>query len=106
MLAVTATVAVTSDASAKQKYWPQPFPMHHHNFNHYNNGSGFFFSTPFFFGLQFGPQYQQYPRFAGNPHIQWCASHYKTYNPYTNTFFIKKGVPAVCVSPYSSNWRW
>jgi hypothetical protein len=102
-LAATATLAVTGDASAKP-YWPhQSYSMHHN----YNPGPGFFFSAPFFFGLQFGPQYQQYPRFAGNLHVQWCASRYRTYNPYTNTFFIKKGVPAVCVSPYSAaRWNW
>jgi hypothetical protein len=96
-IAATATLAVAGSADAKP-YWPnQPYPMHH---AHPHNG--------FFFGFSFGPRFvQPYPyRFAGNLHVQWCASHYKTYNPYTNTFFVKKGVPAVCVSPYSSNWNW
>ncbi len=29
-----------------------------------------------------------------------APARYRTYNPGTNTFFIRKGVPAVCVSPY------
>ncbi|HVY20861.1 MAG TPA: BA14K family protein [Bauldia sp.] len=93
-MAATATLAVTASADAKT-FWPGgPFFPHHNFYPHHNNG--------FFFGFSFGPQFgQPYPyRFAGNLHVQWCASHYKTYNPYTNTFFIKKGVPAVCYSPY------
>ncbi|MEJ0013357.1 MAG: BA14K family protein [Bauldia sp.] len=99
-MAATATLAVTASADAKP-YWPHPGYFPHQNFHPHN---GFYLSTPFFFGFSFGPQYQRpyYPRYAGggNLHVQWCASHYKTYNPYTNTFFIKKGVPATCYSPY------
>ena len=104
VMATTATLAVTASADAKP-YWPHPpfFPQHNfypHNNFHNNNG--------FFFGFSFGPQFAQPYRYqyAGNLHVQWCASHYRTYNPYSNTFFIKKGVPAVCVSPYSSRWNW
>jgi hypothetical protein len=97
VVAISATAALTASADAKP-YWPHPpFPMHHQM--HPHNG--------FFFGFSFGPQYAPGPypyRYAGNLHVQWCASHYRTYNPYTNTYFKKKGVPAVCVSPYSGNW--
>ncbi len=98
-MAVAATAAST-DAFA-MPYWQNgPYPMMHH---HHHNQSGLFFATPFFFGFSFGPRYSlmapQYS-FAGNPHVQWCLAHYRTYNPSTNTFFIKKGVPAVCVSPF------
>jgi hypothetical protein len=97
VLAASATVATSVGADAKP--WPPmyPYPMHPHHPH-----GGVYFSMPFF-GFQIGPRYG-YP--SRSLHVQWCASHYKTYNPYTNTFFIKKGVPAVCVSPYSANWRW
>ena len=45
-----------------------------------------------------------YPRvysYRWSRHVQWCSWRYKTYNPATNTYFRKKGVPAVCRSPYS-----
>ena len=35
-----------------------------------------------------------------SPHVSWCLSHYRTYNPATNTYFARPGVPAVCYSPY------
>ena len=35
-----------------------------------------------------------------DPHVAWCLSHYQTYNPATNTYYRRPGVPAVCVSPY------
>ena len=38
--------------------------------------------------------------YQSDPHLAWCLAHYKTYNPATNRFFIKRGVSAVCVSPY------
>lgn len=99
VMAATATLAVTASADAKP-YWPHPPYFPQHNYHQHN---GFYLSTPFFFGFSFGPQYQRpyYSQYSGGSlHVQWCASHYKTYNPYTNTFFIKKGVPAVCRSPY------
>ena len=50
-----------------------------------------------------GPYYGYYgrPYYRGyNPHVAWCLSHYRTYNPATNTYFIRRGVPATCYSPY------
>jgi hypothetical protein len=35
-----------------------------------------------------------------SPHVAWCLDHYRTYNPATNTYFRRPGVPAVCYSPY------
>ncbi len=37
---------------------------------------------------------------AYSPHVAWCLSHYRTYNPATNTYFRKPGVSAVCYAPY------
>ena len=59
--------------------------------------------VPFLFGSLFGrmlrhPDYDYYP---SSRHVAWCLAHYRTYNPTTNTFFIRRGVAAVCVSPYS-----
>lgn len=36
----------------------------------------------------------------GNAHVDWCLNRYRTYNPATNTYFRKPGVPAVCHSPF------
>jgi hypothetical protein len=50
-----------------------------------------------------GPYYGYYGRqyYRGyNPHVAWCLSHYRSYNPATNTYFVRRGVPAVCYSPY------
>jgi hypothetical protein len=33
-------------------------------------------------------------------HVAWCESRYRTYNPATDTYFVRPGVPAVCHSPY------
>ena len=42
-----------------------------------------------------------YRHYSGySPHAAWCASHYRTYNPATNTYYRRAGVPAVCYSPY------
>jgi hypothetical protein len=106
LMAVGATVA-SSQAFAKD--WPNnnnwPNKQYWKYKNHHPH-SGFFLSGPLFFGLTFGPRYlNPYPypyqyQSLSSLHVQWCSIHYKTYNPYTNLFFIKKGVPAVCVSPY------
>lgn len=45
------------------------------------------------------PRYYGYYR-GYSPHVAWCLSHYRTYNPATNTYFARRGVPAVCYSPY------
>jgi hypothetical protein len=99
-MAVTGSLAITGAADAKP-YWPHPPFFPHNNFYPHpypQPAPGFYFSVPGF-GFSIGPQYPRY-RFAGNLHVQWCLARYKTYNPYTNTYFIKKGVPAVCYSPY------
>lgn len=35
-----------------------------------------------------------------NPHVDWCLAHYRTYNPYDNTFQPYVGPRMVCRSPY------
>jgi hypothetical protein len=109
LLAATLT-APTAPALAKDKHWkPHPPPHHHPQPGYY--------AAPFFFGTLFGlaltqpyyapyppppppPPYPYYAYGYYSPHVQWCMAHYKTYNPATNTYFIKPRVPAVCVSPY------
>ena len=36
-----------------------------------------------------------------NPHVAWCAAHFRTYNPGNNMYFAKKGVMVACNSPYA-----
>ncbi len=85
--------------------YPKKFPkyakypkFHHH---HHNN-----FVGPFVFGLALGAiANNAYAHdYAGlSPHQLWCLRAYpNTYNPATNTFYVRPGVVAVCVSPYSS----
>jgi hypothetical protein len=38
---------------------------------------------------------------APNPHVDWCARTYRSYNPYDNTFQPYHGPRAYCISPYS-----
>ena len=72
-------------------------------------GFGAAFVNPFW-----GPYYYSYyapPPFAPAPpmiypqtnwsaHVAWCQNRYRTYNPATNTYFARPGVPAVCRSPF------
>ena len=102
LAATMAAGAMMVSGRASADYWPHPIHHHHH--------SNFYFGSPFFFGFSVGPQFrymEPYPRDYGysdygysDLHVQWCLSRYRTYNPATNIFFIKKGVPAVCQSPY------
>ena len=112
LVAAGAMTAVSGSASAKpmwmyQQHPPMMFYQHHHR---RHPSATFYFSTPLLFGFSFGPQlysYQTYQplypyqAYSMNPHVDWCLTHYRTYNPATNLFFVKKGVPAVCVSPFS-----
>jgi hypothetical protein len=38
---------------------------------------------------------------APNPHVDWCARTYRSYNPYDNTFQPFRGPRQYCVSPWS-----
>lgn len=74
------------------------FPKH---YPHHNN-----FVGPFVFGLALGAIVNNayaYDYAGLSPHQIWCLKNYpNTYNPATNLFYIKPGVVAVCVSPYSA----
>ncbi len=49
------------------------------------------------------PAYPRPPVYGSgwSAHVAWCQARYRTYNPATNTYFIRIGVPAVCNSPYA-----
>jgi hypothetical protein len=59
-------------------------------------GLGHSYSAPYY---DYGPSYA-YSGDFGSAHAQWCASRYRTYNPVTNLYFARPGVPKVCYSPY------
>ena len=70
-------------------------------------GLGFGLGTllaPNYYPYQYSYPYPYYgQRYYGgynSAHVQWCLNHYRTYNPATNTYFIRRGVPAVCHSPF------
>ena len=73
----------------------------------YHNNYGYY--GPRYYGGYYGPppprpyyRHRGYKKhyYGGNAHVNWCLHRYKTYNPATNTYFRKPGVPAVCHSPY------
>jgi hypothetical protein len=120
----TATIGITAEtASAQPKNWNNDWNWKKNNWKgnnwngngnwrRHNNWRGGNFVLPFVLGGALGyglsqgygypgPYYNQGPAYGyGDPHEQWCAAHYRTYNPVTNTFFVRPGVARVCVSPY------
>src|SRR5665213_2182125 len=103
-VATGAVTAVSSSASANPPGpppGPPPWMLHHHHSHPYWWGG-----APFFFGFGVGPGYDEpYSNYAyNNPHVTWCMQHYRTYNPATNTFFIRPGVPVQCVAPFDDRY--
>lgn len=39
--------------------------------------------------------------YSSDPHVEWCLSRYRTYNPATDLYFYKPGKQRYCISPYS-----
>ena len=68
--------------------------QHRYDYDYgYRYGYGYGYPPP--------PPRRYYRYYRGpSPHVSWCLSHYRTYNPATNTYFARPGVPAVCYSPY------
>ncbi len=109
-LAVTTVAATTTTADARHRDWGWPFAAGAllgfglgysvHPRRHYYAHPRRVYPRAYYYAE---PQ-RYYPARAyrlGNAHVDWCSWRYRTYNPATNTFFIRRGVPAVCVSPYS-----
>jgi BA14K-like protein len=79
------------------------FYPRHYRPRHHRNG--------FSFELQFGQPHVYYrPRVIHRPqpvihltqaHVNWCYSRYRTYDHRSNSFVIRHGQRAYCVSPYS-----
>lgn len=66
--------------------------------------SGFVLHRGYYFpGHVIRPRVVHKPRVIrlNNSHVRWCYARYKTYSHHSNTFFIRRGVKAVCRSPYS-----
>ncbi len=73
------------------------------NHGHWNHGPGWGWGLggPFLLGLGVGTLYSNsYDYGYGDDHVRWCATHYRTYSPATDTFFIRPGVPARCLAPF------
>lgn len=72
--------------------------------NRHNGGwvAPFVFGSVLGYGL--GSYYNNGPYYGSgyynDAHVQWCLDHYRTYNPRTNTYFIRRGVAVACNSPY------
>jgi hypothetical protein len=116
-VAVGSLAAVTAPASAQpdwqKKSWNKNWNGNKNNkwdndwkWRHRHNGgwvAPFVFGSVLGYGL--GSAYYNQPYYGsgyyGDAHVQWCMDRYRTYNPATNTYFVRRGVQAVCYSPYS-----
>jgi hypothetical protein len=113
VMAAGSMAAATTSASARNGYWGGYGG--HHRYHGYGGYGGYGyggFVGPFVLGSIFGmlvqpyaQPYPYYPRryaynYQGNGNVGWCAAHYRTYNPATNMFYVRRGVLAVCRSPY------
>jgi len=81
--------------------WNHNWNHHHNNWNH---GPGWGWGGPFLLGLGVGTLYSNSYDYgyggSWGDHVRWCETHYRTYNPRTDTFYIRAGVPARCVAPF------
>jgi len=56
----------------------------------------------YYYGYPPPPPPRNYGYYRGyNAHVAWCLHRYRTYNPATDTYFRRPGVPAYCRSPYN-----
>jgi hypothetical protein len=98
----TAGVATVSDsASAHPGPWMYPHAQYHPGWGWGGRSNFYFgFGNPFYYlpPPPPPPAYGYY--YGGNAHVRWCLSRYRTYNPATDSFFIRPGVPARCVAPF------
>ncbi len=98
-IAAGIAIATTGEAAAHPGSGPN------FSFGFSFGGPGYYHPGPYAYPYMYRPYLHPRPLLRSNirwsKHVQWCSWRYKTYNPATNTFFIRKGVPAVCVSPYS-----
>lgn len=107
-LALAAAVAAGSFAAATGSASADPYPPQHwkkkapwHGPRPYGGWVG-----PFLFGSMLGygvgTYYGSAPYYGSgyDAHVAWCLDRYRTYNPRTNMYFLKRGVPAVCHSPF------
>lgn len=67
----------------------------------YRYHNGFWFPlAAFAAGAITGGAIADSPPPAPDPHVEWCLSHYRTYDPYDNTFQPYRGPRVICRSPY------
>jgi hypothetical protein len=118
MAALVAVTALAGAADAKPKYWKKnwDWKKHHPHIVHHGPrpNFGYYYPRPYYYdpgpaivagsvlGILGGLALSHsYPAYSGpTSHRAWCEWRYKTYNPATDTYFIRPGVPAACHSPY------
>jgi hypothetical protein len=100
-LVAASSLAVTAGTASAMPPGPPPPWIHHHH-PHGGWGGGWGWGGPFLFGLGVGTLYSNSYgyQYGWDDHVRWCATHYRTYNPSSDTFFIRPGVPARCVAPF------
>lgn len=95
-LALTAVTAATTDtASARVRVgvtlgfgWPGYAPYGYYPYRPYYH--------PYRYAYYPRPYYRPYAYVGGSTHVQRCLARYRTYNPATDTYFVRPGVPARC----------
>jgi hypothetical protein len=95
-------LAMTAGTAAAD---PWDHHEHHHDWDHHGHGwGGWGWGGPFLLGLGVGTLYSHSYDYgyggSWGDHVRWCETHYRTYNPRTDTFYIRAGVPARCVAPF------
>ena len=99
LMGISALAMTGNTASAGPHPSPDPWIYRHHP----HGGWGWGWGGPFVLGLGIGTLYgnsYDYGYGYDNDHVRWCAEHYRTYRPATDTFFIRPGVPVRCVAPF------
>jgi hypothetical protein len=116
LAAAVALTALAGAADAKPKYWKKNWNKHHPHMVYHapRPHFGYYYPRPYYYdpgpAIVAGTIFGVIGALAANgggyayrgpaSHTAWCEWRYKTYNPATNTYFARPGVPAVCHSPY------
>jgi hypothetical protein len=110
----TASVAATAGAALAQPKggpgWNDNWKKNNWRWHRGHRGYDGGFLLPFVLGGAIGyglsqsypgPYYDDYDyAYGDDARDAWCAAHFRTYNPVTNTYWVRPGVPRVCVPPY------
>lgn len=97
---IGAGAIATTAGEAAAKSAPYPYGYDDYYRGHHPPLAYLYFGTPIFgFGIRTPHLFHWHHRHEWREHVAWCTSRYRTYNPTTDTYFVRRGVAARCVSP-------